>query len=288
MRQIVGFCESGDYVTIATATLRSPNVTGVECLAEHSESRYPHSMGTWSEADVAGHPCDFFKPDVRNNEGFVVLYLHGVHLNRLKDQPVFSELFDRHRLPVIAPMTGRCWWLDRICPDFDPQLTPERHLLNHILPLIEERLGSKPPKIGLLGTSMGGQGALRLSYKYPDRFPVVAAISPAIDFQVRYDEDPILQAMYADPERARQDTATLYIHPLNWPRNQFFCCDPADQRWWDSADRLRMKLYSLGVPHECDLETTDGGHGFQYYNRMAERAIRFIVERLESERRRLA
>ena len=62
--------------------------------------------------------------------------------------------------------------------------------------------------------------------------------------------------MYRDAEQARQDTATLHIHPLNWPRHQWFCCDPADYRWHDSADRLRMKLYSLGVPYECDLETT--------------------------------
>ncbi len=48
-----------------------------------------------------------------------------------------------------------------------------------------------------------------------------------------------------------------------------------------------MKLYSLGVPHECDLETTGGGHGFEYYSRMAPRAIGFVAERLERERLRV-
>jgi hypothetical protein len=37
-----------------------------------------------------------------------------------------------------------------------------------------------------------------------------------------------------------------------------------------------MKLYSLGVPHECDLETS-GVHGFEYYSLMAERAVGFIA-----------
>ena len=64
--------------------------------------------------------------------------------------------------------------------------------------------------------------------------------------------------MYRDAEDARQDSALLHIHPLNWPRNQFFCCDPTDYRWHDSADRLRMKLWSLGVPFECDLDTVAG------------------------------
>lgn len=237
-------------------------------------------MGTWKKQSIAGHPCDLFEPTTRNDAGVALLYLHGVHLNRLRDQPGFTALFERAGLPVAAPYGGRCWWVNRLCPDFDPQVSPERHLLDHVLPWLAEHWQVAPPKIGLFGTSMGGQGALRLAYRYPDRFPVVAAVSPAIDYQTRFDEDEIIQAMYADPEAARQETATLHIHPLNWPRHQFFCCDPIDHRWWDSADRLRMKLYSLGVPHECDLETTGGGHGFEYYNRMAERVVQFLCDRL--------
>jgi S-formylglutathione hydrolase FrmB len=67
----------------------------------------------------------------------------------------------------------------------------------------------------------------------------------------------------------------------------FFCCDPVDTRWHESAERLRMKLAALGIPHEVDLETTGGGHGFEYYGRMAERALGFIDQRLESERLRV-
>ena len=48
-----------------------------------------------------------------------------------------------------------------------------------------------------------------------------------------------------------------------------------------------MKLAALGIPHECDLETTGGGHGFEYYNRMAGKALDFIAARLESERLRV-
>ena len=69
--------------------------------------------------------------------------------------------------------------------------------------------------------------------------------------------------------------------------HQFFCCDPTDEDWFESSDRLQMKLTSLGIPFESDLETEAGGHGFTYYNHMAERAIGFLAERLETERRRL-
>ncbi|MCO6455050.1 MAG: esterase [Pirellulaceae bacterium] len=247
------------------------------------------ARGEWRQVTLAGHDCELFEPAERNPHGWVVLYLHGVHVGRLAEQaPTMMAQFERHGLPVVVPITGQSWWTDRISPDFDPRISAEQHLLENVLPLIADRWGSGPPRIGLLGTSMGGQGALRLAYRHPETFPVVAAIAPAIDFQLRHKEgDPVLQAMYADAESARQDTATLHVHPLNWPRHQFFCCDPRDGRWFDSADRLRMKLWSLGIPHECDLETSAGGHGFEYYNRMAPRAIGFLAERLERERRRL-
>ncbi len=93
--------------------------------------------------------------------------------------------------------------------------------------------------------------------------------------------------MYADRERVRQDTAILHVHPLNWPRNLWFCCDPADERWHPSADRLKMKLGALGIPHVADLQTTGGGHGFTYYNRMAPQAIDFLMTRLAAESRRV-
>lgn len=250
---------------------------------EHHESK-----ASWTELTVGGHPCDLFTPQQVNPHGFVVLYLHGVHLNRLVDKAPFVAEFERHGLPVVAPQTQRSWWTDRICEEFDRQLTAQQHILQNVLPFVAERFGSRPPQIGLLGTSMGAQGALRFAYKFPQYFPVVAAISPAIDYHLRIAEgDETLGQMYRDTEAARQDTAILHVHPLNWPRHQFFCCDPADTRWWDSVDRLRMKLGSLGVPFECDLETTGGGHGFEYYNRMAGRAIGFLAERLERERLRV-
>jgi hypothetical protein len=48
-----------------------------------------------------------------------------------------------------------------------------------------------------------------------------------------------------------------------------------------------MKLWSLGVPFECDLETSAGGHSFQYASHMAPRVVGFLADRLERERLRI-
>jgi len=243
----------------------------------------------WLTIQIAGKPCEIFEPAAPNQHGFAIIYLHGVHSQELSDNVTFTDLFQRNGLRAIAPTTGPSWWTDRIFPAFDPKLTTQRHLLDNVVPWMGENWNSSPPRIALLGTSMGGQGALRFAFKFPNAFPIVAAIAPAIDYQLRYREgDKILRQMYADDEQVRQDTATLHVHPLNWPRNIWFSCDPADHRWHESADRLRMKLGALGIPHQCDLETSAGGHGFAYYDHMAPTAMEFIVQRLEQERRRLA
>jgi S-formylglutathione hydrolase FrmB len=249
-----------------------------------SESNSP-----WSNVDVAGHRCRVFEPSRPSPHGFVVVYLHCSEAASLRNYPAFVDEFERHGLRVIEPVTGRSWWTDRIWPEFDATISAEGYVLEHVMPYVAERWAAQPPRLSLLGISMGGQGALRIAYKHPNVFPTVAAISPAIDFQKRIVEgvDPGLAYMYRDAEDARQDTALLHIHPLNWPRNQFFCCDPTDLRWHESADRLRMKLWSLGVPFECDLETTGGGHSFQYAGLMAKRAVGFLAERLERERLRI-
>jgi S-formylglutathione hydrolase FrmB len=243
----------------------------------------------WSEIDVSGHRCRLFEPSTPSPHDYVVIYLHCSHGASLRHYPAFTSEFERYGLRVIEPVSGLSWWTDRIWPEFDANISAEAYVLTQVAPFVAERWNSRPPQLALLGVSMGGQAALRIAYKHPNVFPTVAAISPAIDFQKRIEEgvDPGLEFMYGDPETARQDTATLHIHPLNWPRHQFFCCDPTDLRWHESAERLRMKLWSLGVPFEYDLETSAGGHSFEYASYMAPRAVGFIAQSLEQERLRV-
>lgn len=136
--------------------------------------------GTWQELTISGHPGDLYLPPRHGVHGAVLIYLHGVHLQRLCDKPAFVDEFDRFGIPVIAPFTARSWWTDRICSEFDTQVSAQRYVLDHILPYIQSRFGVTSPGVGIFGTSMGGQGALRLAYKFPNVFPVSAAISPAI------------------------------------------------------------------------------------------------------------
>ena len=240
--------------------------------------------GGWQTLEVAGKGCDIFEPDRPGQ--FVILHLHGVGMETLAGNAVWTRFLEEHGLRAICPHGKRSWWTNRICAEFDEKLSAERHLLQNVLPFIRERWRVEPPGIGLTGISMGGQGALRLAMKHASKFPVVAAISAAIDYQNLFGEGTTIDEMYPDKESVRQDTVLLHVHPLNWPRNMLFVIDPSDRLWLDGNQRLHEKLIALGIPHQHDFETTAGGHSWEYFNHMAHRVMEFVISGLEAERLR--
>ena len=245
----------------------------------------------WHTIDVAGHPCEMHAPS-DPVAGRAVVFLHGGGPPGrdppwLREVPGLRDLFEAARLPVLAPRAGHSWWIDRIVPAFDPVVTPERFVVDAVRGEIARRFGVTPPGLAVMGGHMGGQGALRLAYRHPHLFPVAAAIAPALDFHLAmrdpdaYDDSDAYAALwpiYGDVERARQDTAILHVHPLNWPRHQCFVSDPSDRRWHDGAARLREKLVALGIPHTALLESRADP---------AADALHFVTTALDAESRRL-
>jgi S-formylglutathione hydrolase len=242
---------------------------------------------TWTQESIAGKPADIYAPAGAERPRFGLLYLHPIGNETLRDRPAFTRLLDHYALPCVCPMAPYTWWTDRVLPSFDPVLTAERHVLANVLPYFAQRWKLGPRSIGLLGISMGGQGALRLAFKHPRLFPVAAGIASAIDYHEFYGQGFSLDEMYDSKEQCRQDTALMHIPPHDFPPHIFFCIDPEDADWVRGNDRLHEKLNALGVPHTMDMATSAGGHSWDYFNRMSEPAIRFVVEGLEKESRRL-
>lgn len=260
-----------------------PDLSGAQRRSAASEPSDSDLLARWSTGQLDGRRVDVFRPASEQPSSSAVLFLHGHGQVRLTNNLVFSRLFDRYGLTVVCPDGGQSWWLDVVCSEFDAQVTPQQWLLQSVVPMIEHNFGIVPPQIALLGVSMGGQGVLQLAYRYASRFPTVVAISPAVDFYQLYGSGIPLDAMFPDAEAARQASVVLNLHPLAWPRHQFFCCDPADVDWFDGCARLGMKLSSSGILHERDLETSHGGHSWEYFNHMAERAVQHLVRSLSQQ-----
>lgn len=241
----------------------------------------------WTKLDIAGKAADVFEPVGVARPRFGILHLHGLSLKTLAESPVFTRQLAERKLACICPHGQRSWWSDRICNEFDRELSAERYLLKSVLPFFQERWGLGPRAIGLQGISMGGQGALRLAFKHPKLFPVVAGIASALDHYELHGQGSPLDEMYDSKEQCRQDTALLHVPPVDYPPHIFFCIDPDDHEWLRGNDRLHEKLNALGIPHEFDFTTRAGGHSWQYFEHMAERVVMFVYDGLEKESRRL-
>ena len=244
----------------------------------------------WSSVALAGHDCRVCVPP-EPLPGRAVVLLHDLRGELAADVTPLGAACVAAGLTVIAPRTGRSWWLDRPMAGCPAGLTPERLVVDHVVPEIGRRFDVRPPGLAVMGIGMGGQGALRLAYRHPAVFPVTAAIAPAIDFHRgmreagEHDDGDLFDTLwetFGDIERARQDTAILHVHPLNWPRHHFFASDPADARWHDGADRLHGKLVALGIPHTAMLEPTP-----DFLATATAAAVRFVCAALEQESRRL-
>ena len=243
--------------------------------------------GTWSQIDLAGKPADVYDLPAGQRPRFGVLYLHSYARESLQGKDAFTQQLDARGLVCVCPSGGHAWWGDRVCPTFDSMQSPERYLLDTVMPFFRSRWSLDARAIGLLGISMGGQGALRLACKYPKIFATTAAIASVIEYQELYGLGSPLDDLYQSKEQCRQDTVPMYLRQGHAPAHLFFCCDPEDPTWFRGNDRLHDKFNALGIAHECDLTTSAGGHTWDYFNHMAGRAIGFLATGLEQESRRL-
>ena len=186
---------------------------------------------TWTTQTIAGKPVATFAPP---GARFTILYLHERDEPPAADNAELTAALRDHRLNCLAPLDAGSWWTNRLYPPFDSTITPERFLLDLV------------PASPL--AAIGGQAAVRLGFRYPQRFPVVASWNAAFDFHDWHGRGTSLDAIYERREQARQDTAVLHVRQNDYPPHVWIGCSP-DTEWHRGNDRLHEKLNAVGVPH---------------------------------------
>lgn len=240
----------------------------------------------WSTVSIGGHDVDLFEP-AESHAGRAVLFLHGHAGTTLKGNDVWSAELDRHGLRCVCPHGARSWWTSVICEEFSSDQSPLEFLAGELTEWIAAEWQVAPPHIAVTGVSMGGQGALQLCYRNARQFPIVAAVSPIIDFHRLWGRGLPLDTIFEDEEAARQETVILHLHPMNWPRHQLLLCDPADVDWFEGVERLAGKMSSSGILFESDFETSNGGHCWDYFNAVAPEVVGFLADAFQKEEFRI-
>jgi S-formylglutathione hydrolase FrmB len=240
--------------------------------------RSGNSAFRWSTLDCGGHAVDVLEPACDPVGG--LLWLHDWDCEPLRGRTACEEALARSGLVVACPAGGQTAWIDVVWPPFDSAVSPMEFLRTHLTAALQSNWNLPAGRIALAGIGMGGQGAINLAFRYARQFPVVAALAPDIDFHQWYGHGLPLDRMFPSAEAARQQTAILHLHPLNWPRQMFIACDPADTMCFDGAERLAGKLSSSGIPFECDFLTSTRGDHRTYLTTQIPRIAAFLAESL--------
>ena len=204
----------------------------------------------------------------------ILYYLHGLGEN---EQALTGPLWDVNEdlqkkgqigeFLMVTPDGGRSFYIN----SHDGRFRYEDFFIRELLPAIERRyrvIGTRAAR-GIGGTSMGGYGALRFAFKYPQLFAAVTAQMPAL-----YEKFPPQLIALVKMSARGQQMGDLFGDPFDqafWQRNTpftlarqnaarlrglkiyFDCGDDDDYGFDDGARQLDALLTALKITHEAHI-----------------------------------
>lgn len=137
--------------------------------------------------------CDYVVTGKAASAKNAVLLLHGGDAN-----PQFLDFIlpwieqsedadTQSDVAFFAPLTGRSLFADK----HDGSEFWEKAIVQSLVEAIDSSdliAAAEKRKLGVVGISMGGLGALRIGLKHPDRFTALAALCPGIEASLRFED----------------------------------------------------------------------------------------------------
>ncbi len=238
--------------------------------------------GQWTRHTVANRPVEVWNPGGQFEVAAILLH-------DLDGQVPLRSTIEEATYPVICPIAGRTWWLSVESAGFkEGALSWVRDdvapwAAQQFLPLAPQP--STSLRIGL----MDRDGWARCPQpQLPARAEVPRCVCDlaAVDFHNYQPSEPVLTETFESIEAARQQTATLHLHPLNWPLYQRIACDPSDPYWFEGCERLASKLSSSGIPFDGQFDHVSRDRAV-YDRGELKKAIRDLPEKVREASRQL-
>lgn len=232
----------------------------------------------------------------------VVYYLHGLGESEQTLVGALGALLgDLQRnwkikeFLVITPEAGTTFYIN----SHDGRVRYEDFLVREFIPAMERRFraaGTRATR-AIAGTSMGGYGALRTAFKYPQMFAAVEAEMPAL-----YEKFPQRLLPFFEMSRRGGGAGSPFGQPFDeafWERNTpftlaranaarlhnlkiYFDCGAEDDYGFDAGTRrLDQLLTSLKIKHEAHIYP--GRHGPDFIADHFPAALGFVSAALARE-----
>lgn len=269
----------------------------VECAATSSkilqaQVRYCAFLPPNYDANTAAN-----KSSAKKIQTYPILYyLHGLgdseqSLVNTGGWNLVQDLREQHKIGdflIVTPEGGRTFYIN----SQDGRTRYSDFFLHEFMPYIEKRYRVRPGRFsrGIMGISMGGYGALRFAFAFPQLFASVSAQSAAL---MPESPDGLNLAMNSGMGRANF-LGDVFGNPIDatfWRDNSplvlaranaaaisklhiYFDCGSEDDYGFDAGAReLDKELTSERIKHEFHLYT--GGHNLVFFLRHFSQSVEF-------------
>lgn len=241
-------------------------------------------------SQILGHPvayCVILPPsyDSSKTTRYPVLYLlHGLGGNAQQfidggALDMLQDLWQQKKIGeylIVTPSAGRSFYINSL----NERVRYQEFFIREFLPYIEThyRIIRDRQHRGIGGVSMGGYGALRFAFLYPELFGSVTAHSAAL-----VEKPPRVQLSGEQNEEIARFLGSAFgapFDPAYWTRESpftivrerprprglriYFDCGTSDDfGFYRGAEAFHQLLLSRGIRHEFHLYP--GGHDWPYF-----------------------
>jgi S-formylglutathione hydrolase FrmB len=253
------------------------------------------------KSQILGGPvryCAYLPPSFDQDKArrYPVLYfLHGLGDNEQSllnfgGWDVVSELRSQGKVGdfvILAPSAGHTFYINSA----NGKVRYEDFLVKEFMPQMEKKYraaGTRATR-GVTGISMGGYGALRLAFKYPDEFAAVSAQMPALITELPADissgapgsAGALLGDVFGSPlnrEFFTHNTVSYFAKTdsaasLKRMKIYFNVGNNDDYGFQQGAEQLNQLLKARDIPH--DYHIYPGRHDAQFVVRYFPDVIQF-------------
>jgi S-formylglutathione hydrolase FrmB len=210
----------------------------------------------------------------RSNERYQTIYLlHGFNgdNNTWFNSSRLIQLASQYHCIMVSPNGQNSWYTNSVT---QPSLRYEDLFIRDVIAYIDSAYRTKKSgtERSIVGFSMGGFGALKFGFTYPEKFRFVGAISPSIQFPLGL-EDSAIVARRSAASNASVRAAFGATRNDVWPANDIF-------HLLEQADAKKVPYIYLSVgSNDVIPEVIDQTHLLA--ERLRKKKIRFEMHESE-------
>ncbi|MFC5626866.1 alpha/beta hydrolase [Algoriphagus winogradskyi] len=208
--------------------------------------------------------------DYNESKDYPVVYLlHGYsgnYKNWIEKVPQIESLADLYDLIIVTPDGNfGSWYWDS--PEVGDSKY-ETYVSEELVEFIDQKYSTIPNREGraITGLSMGGHGALYLSFRHQDTYGTAGSLSGGVDispFPENWEMKKYLGTKAENPERWEEYSVMYQSNRLIPNKLKLIISCGTEDFFYDVNVKLHEKLAYNNIPHT--FTTGPGGHTWEYW-----------------------